>query len=208
MPPPDALVACFAAAVLLALAPGPDNLFVLAQSARYGPAAGLSITAGLCTGLLAHTTAVVLGMAALLQAYPAAFGVLRTAGAVYLLYLAWQALRADGNDTVTGSAARLSVARYYRRGIIMNLTNPKVAMFFLALLPQFASPAHVPLAGQLALLGALFILATLLVFGAIALLAGWTGAWLGRTPAARALLRYGAAAVLAGLALKLLLASR
>jgi len=208
MPSPDSLPAFFIASVLLALAPGPDNLFVLAQSALYGRFAGICITAGLCTGLLVHTAAVALGIAALVQASATAFTVLKLAGALYLLYLAWQAFRAGPRGTGACPAAGLTAGQYYRRGIIMNVTNPKVAMFFLAFLPQFATPAQGPVAGQIALLGALFMLATLLVFGAIALLAGRLGAWLGRTPAARDVMRYAAAVVLAGLAVKLLLAAR
>jgi threonine/homoserine/homoserine lactone efflux protein len=205
MPGPEALTAFFAASVLLALAPGPDNLFVLAQSALYGRLAGLSVTAGLCTGLLVHTASVALGVAALVLASPAAFTVLRIIGALYLLYLAWQAVRAEPAGGDGRVAARLTAGQYYRRGILMNVTNPKVAMFFLAFLPQFARPAQGDLALQIVLLGALFMLATLLVFGAIALLASRLGAWLDRTPVARDVMRYVTGAVLAGLAAKLLL---
>ena len=205
MPPVDALLTFFIASVLLALAPGPDNLFVLAQSALYGRNAGLCITLGLCTGLLVHTAAVAFGIAALVLASATAFNILKILGALYLLYLAWQAFRADMQGDGARPAARLTAAGYYRRGIIMNVSNPKVAMFFLAFLPQFASPVHGPVACQIVLLGALFMLATLLVFGVIALLAGRLGAWLGRTPAAQLLMRRVAGAVLAGLAVKLLL---
>ena len=85
---PGTLAVFFVASALLALAPGPDNLYVLAQSALRGPGAGLSITVGLCTGLLVHTAAVTLGVAALMRASPAAFAALKLAGAGYLLYLA------------------------------------------------------------------------------------------------------------------------
>lgn len=204
MPPGDSLLTFFAASVVLALSPGPDNLFVLAQSALYGRSAGLYITAGLATGLVVHTAAVALGVAALVLASDAAFAVLRVAGALYLLFLAWQAWLAGGDDAVQ-PVLRLTPWQYYRRGILMNISNPKVALFFLAFLPQFASPAHGALPAQIVLLGLLFMLAALLVFGAIAQLAGRLGEWLGRTPAARTLLRYGAGAVLAGLGLKLLL---
>lgn len=202
------LLTFFITAVVLALVPGPDNLFVLAQSALYGRVAGLSVTAGLATGLLVHTAAVALGVAALVTAYPAAFTGLQVTGACYLLYLAWQALRAGGAAGDATAGTRLTAARYYRRGIVMNVTNPKVALFFLAFLPQFAVPERGPLTVQIVLLGALFILATLLVFGTIALLAARLGTWLGRTPAARDALRYLAGAVLAGLAVTLLLATR
>ncbi|MGB5472386.1 MAG: LysE family translocator [Gammaproteobacteria bacterium] len=205
MPPVDALLTFFIASVLLALAPGPDNLFVLAQSALYGRNAGLCITLGLCTGLLVHTAAVAFGIAALVLASTTAFNILKILGALYLLYLAWRAFRADTQGDGARPAARLTAAGYYRCGIIMNVSNPKVAVFFLAFLPQFASPAHGPVAGQIVLLGALFMLATLLVFGVIALLAGRLGVWLGRTPAAQLLMQRVAGVVLGGLAVKLLL---
>ena len=208
VPAVDSLPTFFMASVLLALAPGPDNLFVLAQSALYGRRAGICITAGLCTGLLVHTAAVALGVAALVLASATAFAVLKLVGALYLLYLAWQAFRTGPPDGATTPAACLSAWQYYRRGIIMNVTNPKVVVFFLAFLPQFAVPARGPLAGQIVVLGALFMLATLLVFGAIALLAGVLGAWLGRTPAAREVMRRVAGVVLALLAVKLMLATR
>jgi threonine/homoserine/homoserine lactone efflux protein len=208
VPPIDSLLLFFLASVLLALAPGPDNLFVLAQSALYGRRAGLCITAGLCTGLLVHTAAVALGIAALVLASAIAFTVLKLIGALYLLYLAWLTLRAGAPGAGARSGPRLNAGQYYRRGIIMNVSNPKVAMFFLAFLPQFAAPAYGPVAGQVLLLGAVFMLATLLVFGAIALLAGRLGAWLGRTPAAQGVMRCIAGVVLAGLAVKLLLETR
>ncbi len=162
----------FLASLVLALAPGPDNIFVLTQSALYGGRAGLAVTLGLITGLCGHTALVALGLAALLQGSPAAFTVLRFAGAAYLLYLAWGALRSGA------CAARLEKARFpgygalYLRGVIMNLTNPKVTLFFLAFLPQFADPARGSVPLQIAALGALFQLATLLVFGVAALLGG------------------------------------
>lgn len=205
MPPPDSLLAFFAASVLLALAPGPDNLFVLAQSALYGRRAGLCITAGLSTGLLVHTAAVAFGIAALVLASATAFTVLKLIGVLYLLYLAWQAFQAAIPDAPARPSTRLTAGGYYRRGIIMNVSNPKVAMFFLAFLPQFAAPVHGPVAAQVALLGAVFMLATLLVFGTIAMLAGRLGAWLVRTPAAQSVMRRIAGMVLAGLAVKLML---
>ena len=134
---PDTLATFSVVALLLCIAPGPDNLFVLAQSALYGRAAGLRITLGLCTGLIVHTAAVTLGVAAFIKATPLAFDALRLAGAAYLLYLAWQALRAAPGEPVPGTAARPRGWQLYRRGIIMNVTNPKVSLFFLALLPQF-----------------------------------------------------------------------
>jgi len=208
MPSLQTLASFFAASVLLGLAPGPDNIFVLTQSALRGRRAGLLVTLGLCTGLLVHTSAVALGVAAIFQASAAAFTVLKLAGAAYLLYLAWHAFRASGSALRLGAASALGAAQLYRRGILMNLTNPKVSIFFLAFLPQFADPVRGPLAPQLLVLGAVFIAATLLVFGAVALLAGAIGQRLSGSARAQRIMNRVAGTVFAALALKLASAQR
>lgn len=196
------------ASVLLALAPGPDNIFVLTQSALKGKLVGIVVTLGLCTGLIVHTSAVALGIAALFQASALAFNLFKYAGAAYLLYLAWGAFRAGATTLEGREAKETSLWRFYLRGIIMNVTNPKVSIFFLAFLPQFTNPAKGSLPLQLIVLGLLFILATIVVFGAISLLAGMLGQWLRRSERAQVLLNRVAGAVFAGLALKLATASR
>ena len=196
------------ASLLLALAPGPDNIFVLTQSALKGRLVGLVVTLGLCTGLIVHTSAVALGVAAVFQASALAFNLLKYAGAAYLLYLAWGAFRAGASVLSSESDQEISLARYYLRGIVMNVTNPKVSIFFLAFLPQFTRPEMGSLPLQMLVLGAVFILATLLVFGAISLLAGVLGQWLRRSARAQQLLNKTAAVVFAALALKLAVASR
>jgi threonine/homoserine/homoserine lactone efflux protein len=203
MIPIESLVTFFAASVLLALAPGPDNIFVLTQSALHGKLAGLLVTLGLCTGLIVHTTAVAFGVAVIFQASALAFTALKLCGAGYLLYLAWGAWRATATKINAGSGVGLSRGKLYRRGIIMNVTNPKVSIFFLAFLPQFADPARGSLTLQMVLLGGIFILATILIFGAIALLAGTLGSWLTRSNKAQIVMNRVAAVVFVGLALKL-----
>ncbi|RRQ22641.1 LysE family translocator [Thiohalobacter thiocyanaticus] len=206
MIPVEELLAFSAASVLLGLAPGPDNLFVLTQSALYGARAGLQVVLGLCTGLLVHTALVALGVAALLLASPLAFALLRLAGALYLLYLAWQSFTAAAAPVPAGGqSSLLSGGQLYRRGIIMNLTNPKVSLFFLAFLPQFVAPEYGRVDLQVGLLGALFILATLLVFGAVALMAGRLGEWLSRSVRTQRWLHRLAGGVFVLLALRLLL---
>jgi threonine/homoserine/homoserine lactone efflux protein len=207
MIPPDTLAAFFVASVALGIAPGPDNLFVLAQSTLHGARAGMMVVLGLCSGLLVHTAAVAAGLAALLQASAIAFTVLKMLGAAYLLWLAWQAWRAAGASlagTAPASAA-LSARQYYLRGIAMNLSNPKVSLFFLAFLPQFVDPARAAPAPQFLLLGGVFIVATLLVFGAIALAAARIGNWLGSAPCAHAWLNRVAALIFVALAARLAL---
>lgn len=208
MIPVEALIPFALASLLLALAPGPDNLFVLTQSALSGRLAGLAVTLGLCTGLLMHTSAVALGVAAIFQVSALAFTLLKLVGVGYLLYLAWQAWRTGATPLPTGGGGALELGRLYRRGIVMNVTNPKVSIFFLAFLPQFADPVRGPLWLQIVLLGAVFILATIVVFGAVACLAGSLGQWLGRSPRVQLIMNRLAGMVFFGLALKLATARR
>lgn len=208
MPPCDTLLVFFLASLLLALSPGPDNLFVLAQAAQRGKVAGIAVTGGLCTGLMVHTAAVALGVAAVFQTSAVAFSLLKYIGAGYLLYLAWQSFRA-GAVTCDGSQpAHSGFSRLYRRGIVMNITNPKVSLFFLAFLPQFTSPASGPLLPQILLLGLLFILATILIFGGISVLAGGIGGRLRKSPRAQLALNRLTGVVFVGLAVKLAMARR
>lgn len=198
----------FIASVALALAPGPDNIFVLTQSALHGSRAGLWVTLGLCTGLLAHTAAVAVGVAALFQASLVAFTTLKMAGAVYLFYLAWQAFRAGAAGLNAQAGVDVSWRRLYLRGVVMNVTNPKVAIFFLAFLPQFADLSRGPIRLQLLGFGGLFIIATILVFGGVALTAGYLGHWLKRSPKIQKMMSWLAGTVFAGLALRLVVSER
>ncbi len=206
MLPLDVSLAFFIASIVLALAPGPDNIFVLTQSALYGWRQGLSVTIGLCTGLLVHTALVAGGVAALIQASPLLFNALKSIGAFYLLYLAWGAMRAaPQTGSARGTSPALTLVQLYRRGIIMNVTNPKVSIFFLAFLPQFTRQDSGPLILQILWLGLLFIIATILIFGGIAMLAGMLGATLQQSTRMQRWLNWTAAAIFAALALHLLL---
>lgn len=208
MQPTDTLLVFFMASTLLALTPGPDNLFVLAQAAQRGKMAGIAVTGGLCTGLLVHTAAVAVGVAAIFQASSLAFSLLKCIGVAYLLYLAYQSFRA-GAETGGGSqAGSPGFSRLYGRGIVMNVTNPKVSLFFLAFLPQFTDPACGPLLPQILLLGLLFILSTILIFGGISILAGTIGARFRKSARAQIILNRLAATVFVALAVKLALARR
>lgn len=204
----ETLSAFFLVSLLLGLSPGPDNLFVMMQSALHGRAAGLWVVLGLCTGLLVHTGAVAAGLAAVFAASELAFQVLKAVGALYLLWLAWQAFRADSDLPAGEAAPRASRGALYRRGVIMNLSNPKVSVFFLAFLPQFTDPSRGALAGQVVVLGAVFIVATLLVFGAVAWFAGVLGGLLRRSRKTRRALDLAAGTVFVALAARLALAQR
>ncbi len=215
MPSVQTLIAFFGVAVLLALTPGPDNIFVLLQSAQRGWRAGMCVVLGLCLGLVGHTAAVALGLAAVFAASSTAFTALKLCGAAYLAWLAWGALRAPvrgGDGPAPGGREagqpRVGALRMVGRGVVMNLTNPKVLIFFLAFLPQFADPARGALAPQIMLLGLVFMLATLLVFGAIACFSGVFGTLLQGSARAQRLLNRSAGLVFLGLALRLATAQR
>jgi len=205
---PASLAVFFGAALLLAISPGPDNLFVLAQSMTGGRRAGFMITLGLCTGLLVHMTMVALGVAAVIKASSLAFTVLKMLGAAYLLYLAYRAFRASGIAVSAAQGKSLSLTNLYSRGIIMNVTNPKVTMFFLAFFQQFIDPENSPVHAQIILLGGVFILATLIIFGSVAALAGHLGEWMAGSQRAQILLHRMTGVLFAGLAIKLVLTQR
>lgn len=184
----------FVAAIVVALAPGPDNLFVLAQSATHGAKAGFCIICGLCTGILVQTGLLVVGVSALIAASPVAFFVIQCLGAAYLVYLAYKSFqvragtvvldataaerhpeprRGEGSSPEGPGSSSLSARRLYLRGIIMNLTNPKAILFALSFIPP-AVKMDSPLSPsvQMLILGSEFVVATFIVFGTVALLAG------------------------------------
>ena len=208
--PFETVTVFLAASIALGLAPGPDNIFVLTQSALFGRRAGFVVTLGLCTGLLVHTAAVAFGVAVLFQTSQLAFNALKLVGAGYLLYLAWGAFRAGTSEIEGRTAGRsdVSLMALYGRGIIMNVTNPKVAIFFLAFLPQFASPSQGSMTNQMLILGALFILATILVFGSVAFGAGYLGNWLRNSPRSQIVMNRIAGIIFVGLAARLVMEQR
>ncbi|MDC8785755.1 LysE family translocator [Roseateles koreensis] len=209
MLPLDTALSFFGLALLLGFTPGPDNLFVLMQSATQGRRAGFYVVLGLCAGLVVHTAAIALGLAAMFAASAWAFTALKFAGAAYLVYLAWQVLREPvGPLSLNPSGEVQSMKGMVRRGMVMNLTNPKVVFFFLALLPQFVDAQRGPVAGQIVLLGLIFVLSTLISFGAITYFAGAVRKLLQRSTRAQRLLNQTAGMVFLGLALKLALAER
>ncbi|MEM7561915.1 MAG: LysE family translocator [Pseudomonadota bacterium] len=208
MIPVETLLVFFAASVALAFAPGPDNIFVLTQSALHGRKAGVLVTLGLCSGLIVHTSAVALGVAAVFQTSALAFNILKIVGALYLLYLAWQAFRAGAESIDHKGESGLSMRKLYLRGVIMNITNPKVAIFFLAFLPQFADPALGSITIQMLMFGGLFIIATFMIFGAIAWFAGFLGEWLKGSNKAQVIMNRIAGTVFTALALRLAITER
>lgn len=182
MPTLEIIASFLAVSVVITLSPGPDNLMVLGQSLARGRRAGLGIALGCALGCFTHTLWATLGLSAILLASPNAFLALKIAGAAYLAWLGIQALRSHGGDAA-GTASDAPAWRHYVvRGFIANAINPKVALFFLAFLPQFVHPAKDALELQMLTLGAIFALQTVVVFGAIALASGSIGALIARRP--------------------------
>ncbi len=175
--PFDLWVSFTIAAAVLAVAPGPDNLFVLLQSAMYGAKAGIFVTLGLCVGVFIQTLLAAFGVAAVVAASPTLLMIIQFAGAAYLLYLAWGAWNAPAgsDDKEAGKKyPKLTLFQLWRRGIIMNITNPKVLIFFLAFFPQFivkgATENEVMI--QMLIMGVTFLMCTLAVFCTVAWCAG------------------------------------
>lgn len=207
MIPVETILIFVTASLALGLSPGPDNIFVLTQSALNGSKAGILVTLGLCTGLLVHTAAVTLGVAALFQTSEFAFTALKIMGALYLVYLAIQAFRASSTK-LSQATEKIDSGQLYIRGIIMNITNPKVGIFFLAFLPQFSDPALGSVTLQILVFGALFIVCAFLVMGSIAWFSGYLGEWLKNSDKAQIYMNRIAGLIFVGLALRLVMSER
>ncbi|PSQ12365.1 LysE family translocator [Halobacteriales archaeon QS_5_70_15] len=196
------LVAFVPAAVALILAPGSDTVYVLTSGLRDGRGPGVAGAAGVAAGVLVHTTGVALGLAALLRAVPEAYAVVRYAGATYLLYLGVRTLRSEESFALAdGAGVGRSVGEGFAGGVIVNVLNPKVALFFLAFLPQFL-PRNPPLA-DFAALGAIYAGLSLAYLALVAVFAESVRERLLSNPLARAGTRYLTGSVLAGVGLAL-----
>lgn len=206
MIPIDVVFLFLGVAFALAMVPGPDNIFVLTQSALHGRVAGFVVTLGLATGLIFHTTAVAFGVAVIFQTSQYAFTVLKYVGAAYLLYLAWKAFQASGSQLSSAEAPLETTPKLFLRGLIMNIANPKITIFFLAFLPQFVDTANGALIPQFYQLGFLMMAATIVTFGAISMAAGLLGDWLKRSPKAQIWINRASGIVFISLAAKLALA--
>jgi threonine/homoserine/homoserine lactone efflux protein len=210
MPELSILLLFLPVSVALTLAPGPDIVFLVTQGSSRGPKAGLATALGLAAGNLVHTLAAVLGISVIFQTSELAFEGLKVAGALYLLYLAWQALRRRKEGVGLSRADEATGTALFMRGVLMNVLNPKVALFFLAFLPQFVNPEAGPVWSQMLVLGVIFALQVVFVFGVIGLAAGVIRERLiaGRMGALARWSPYLVAGIFIALALRLLLLSR
>jgi threonine/homoserine/homoserine lactone efflux protein len=168
------------AAILLLLTPGPAVLYIVARSIEQGRVAGLASVCGIATGTLVHVLAAALGLSALLASSALAFAVVKYAGAVYLIYIGVRRLKRADAPAAQINLPRRSLGRLYRDGFVVNLLNPKTALFFLAFLPQFVDPSRGAVATQIAFLGLLFTLMGMTSDALYALVAGTAGRWVKR----------------------------
>jgi len=209
MPDFSTIIIFAAASVVLTATPGPDMLLIASRSICQGRAAGFLTYAGIALGTYCHALAAALGLSQLFLAVPVAYDVIRWAGCAYLLYLAWKTIRSEGSGfSPSADLARLSTKRIFGEGLATNLLNPKMALFVLALFPQFMKPE----AGSMILQA--FVLATVLnsigflVNGAVILLSGHIRARVGKIGRFKKVPQYLLATVFAGLACRLALGGR
>jgi threonine/homoserine/homoserine lactone efflux protein len=202
---PDQFFAFLAAAMLITLSPGPDNLMVLGVGMSRGRRHGMAFGVGCALGCLSHTLLAVIGVSALIAASPLAFGALKIGGGLYLVWLGVNALRSSGATRVAAiSCVVESPRRLFFKGVFANAINPKVVLFFLSFLPQFVVPAHGHPSWQTAALGITFTLQGALLFGLLGYFSGSVGQWLNRRPRAGLWLDRLAGTIFVGLGLRLL----
>ena len=168
------LIYFLGASVALTMAPGPDNIFVLTQGIARGRKPAIITALGMCSGISVHTTAAAFGVSAVFYSSVLAFNLVKSAGAAYLLFLAYKTLKDRSAIKLAAADDRASMA-LFKRGFIMNVLNPKVAMFFLAFLPQFVTPnsGYIPL--QMLLLGLIFMTQAVIIFCLIGFFSGGIG---------------------------------
>lgn len=202
-PPVPSLLLFLFAAFLLTLTPGPDMLFILARSAGQGRSVGVISALGVAVGSLIQAGMVALGLSSVLVAVPFAYEVMKDAGAVYLVYLGIRILLSHEQALASSAFQERRRWRVFAQGIVTNVLNPKVALFYLAFLPQFVDPSqgHVPL--QLFLLGVLFNVLEIAVNVTVASLASMLGRRLKRQQRVSTLLRWVTGGVFLGLGVRL-----
>jgi threonine/homoserine/homoserine lactone efflux protein len=193
------------ACVVISVVPGPDMMFIMANGIARGRAAGVVAAAGMSTGIVGHTVAAALGLGALIQAAPIALEAVRIAGAVFLVYLAISTLR-SAKDVARAAPVKFgerSLRRTYAMAALVNLSNPKVVLFYVAFLPQFVTEGGWPAPIQFLVMGAILIVIGFAVDASVGLASGTLSHLLLRRPGVRRWLNRVSAAIFGGLAVRL-----
>jgi threonine/homoserine/homoserine lactone efflux protein len=199
MPEPSTLVLFVIAALVLLLTPGPAVLYIVARSVEQGRRAGLVSTLGIHVGTLVHVAAAAFGVSALLVSSALAFGLLKYLGAAYLVYLGIRKLTTRAALAAPVALPAQPLRRIFLQGVVVNILNPKTALFFLAFLPQFVDMTRGPVALQILFLGAIFLALALTSDGLWAMAAGTAGGWLKRNRRVLGAERYVTGSVFIGL---------
>ena len=176
----EALFSFVVATCLLALSPGPDNMYVLTQSVVNGSRSAIATTAGLISGCIVHTTLLAFGFSAIITTNPSLFFGIKVLGALYLLYLAYAVFRSDTTLKFSKNAPKKSYIQLFKQGVFMNLLNPKVMLVFLALFPQFLWQPETDTVLQFYILGSTFMLVSFVVFATISVLGGSVSSFLNK----------------------------
>jgi threonine/homoserine/homoserine lactone efflux protein len=196
------------ATLTLNVTPGPDMLYVIARSVSQGRPAGIVSALGIAGGCVVHTLAVAFGLAGVMLAVPMAYEIVRYAGAAYLVYLGLRTLLNRREATAEAAIMPDSLTAIFLQGVLTNVLNPKVALFFLAFLPQFTDASRGSVAAQIVFLGALFITSGTIVNVAVALAASYTGVRLRRHRGSPPIFRWITGSVFLGLGIRLAMLER
>ena len=169
----EQLIPFLTASAILTISPGPDIIYVMVQGMANGKKHGFVTALGLATGIIIHTSLVAFGVSAIIKNSDTLFFIIKLFGAIYLLYLAWQVFKSDPEIAYSAEGIKeKSLFSLFKQGFIMNVLNPKVTIFFLAFFPGFLWEPNGNTVIQFYILGAFFMLLTILIFGSVALLAG------------------------------------
>ena len=203
------LIGFFVSSLALAISPGPDNIFVLTQSISNGTKYGLATVFGLASGCLVHTTLLAFGVSEIIKRSDSLFFAIKLFGAMYLLYLAYQVYRSDASILLNKeNKPAKTPKKLFWTGFTMNVLNPKVTIFFLAFFPGFLFSMELNTVIQFYILGLLFMLSALIVFGAIAILAGKISKYLTSHEKAGVYLKWVQIVVFVGIAVYLFLSDK
>lgn len=197
-----------AASLAVIITPGQDMVLVMSRGIGQGALAGIVTAAGVSSGLMLHTVLATLGLGALLQASELLFTALKIAGAVYLLWIGWRMLRDGAGQLDIAASGRQPLWRAYRQGMLSNLSNPKIALFYFAFLPQFMSATAAAPGQAIFAMGVVFAILTFLVKGPVGFSAGALSGWLRANPRALAWIHRIGGIALIGLGIRIALEPR